>query len=117
MNKFKVEDSVRLVIPNGMAATTGATAKVAGYKNGFVTLEWDRTNPLCHGQRDGGYVEEDFELIPTEKTDKELADELRRVYSEYRLVAKEIISRGYSVNYNGESVVLRKTIPATIIEI
>jgi len=65
-DKFKVGDMVRLVKNEDMTAKIGATAKVIGYDNGYgyryLKVKWIR-NELSGTQDNGGYNEEDFELV------------------------------------------------------
>jgi len=48
-------------------AETGARAKVVEFQNfhgdPYLSIKWDRTDPRCHGQCDGGYNATSFNLI------------------------------------------------------
>jgi hypothetical protein len=70
---FSPGDRVILINSKGRSAQVGATATVKAYNsppwmNGpAVTIEWDRTNPLCSSQSDGGYEAAAFMLESSDR--------------------------------------------------
>jgi len=64
---FPIGCEVVLMV-NRMAAKIGATGKVYKHSTNpygeiYIHVKWDRTNPLCDGQADGGYYPKGFELV------------------------------------------------------
>lgn len=60
---FKIGDRVKLVDGHGLSAAVGATAEVTGIFSHYITIKWDRTNPLRNSQLDGNYYPKAFELV------------------------------------------------------
>lgn len=63
---FAKGDRVVLINGKGRSAKVGATATVRSVNNSrawpSVDVIWDRSNPLCNTQSDGGYSIDAFEL-------------------------------------------------------
>lgn len=64
---FKVGDRIVLINAKARSAQVGATATVTKLGSDIlygpsVHVIWDRTNPLCMNQSDGGYMENIFML-------------------------------------------------------
>jgi hypothetical protein len=66
--KFKCGDELiyKPAYPKCMAAESGARAICMGNDSGYVKIKWIRDDK-DHGQRNGGYDEEDFVLIKAKK--------------------------------------------------
>ena len=63
MRKFKTGQMVKLINPDGMSASYGATGRVNGYTTaGNPHIVWIQNN-LTNLQMDGGYWEKDFILL------------------------------------------------------
>ena len=59
--KFSVGDELVFKATAGFAAQKGAKAICKGYDKEYVTIHW--IDLLSRGQMDGGYLEDDFELL------------------------------------------------------
>ena len=47
-----------------MAAQPGARAVVVGFRDSYVLVEWDRSDPRWYRQMDGGYPPHMFRAVP-----------------------------------------------------
>ena len=74
--KFEKGDKLILIKNKQMAADIGAKCVCDGYyRNGgyqYISIIWDKNDKKCHGQSNGGYLEESFKKAEITNWRKEL---------------------------------------------
>lgn len=82
---------VLLALSRSMNAKAGATARVTAkdYHNGWLCLEWDRSNALSGSQSDGHYPASDFEIVP--KTSPDLLVDLSKLKVGDRITLTQVV--------------------------
>ena len=61
----------------GYVASSEATAVVTGYLCNYTIVKWNRENKYAGAQYDGGYNQEDFELVKRKPKLNELLRDLK----------------------------------------
>ncbi|WP_343698870.1 hypothetical protein [Caulobacter sp.] len=87
-----VGDTVVLLPPSrSMNAKAGATACVTAkdHHNGWLRLEWDRSNALSGQQADGHYPVSDFEIVP--KANPDLLIDLSKLKVGDRITVTQVV--------------------------